>query len=164
MEVKLHKPEYEPLLPSGFHPMTLSDLKTKFVDNFARSKRRPMLWKNFIWLTEELIALDLKCKLWLDGSFVTRKHDPHDIDIIVECDVGHLRSLNQDQGNFLKQLSFSEFKNEPRFLHTFFIQSAPLGHMEWAKCEGPKNVWIENFGYSFEKRIPKGIATIEVGK
>jgi hypothetical protein len=144
--------------------MTMSELKAKFVDEFTRSDRRPMLWNNFIWLTNELQTRNLRCKLWLDGSFVTKKIDPTDIDIIVECDVGHLPSLNLDQRSFLKRLTDHEFKNAPRFLHTFFIPAAPLGHMEWAKCQEIKNNWINDFGYSFEKRVPKGIATTEVGK
>jgi hypothetical protein len=162
-EVKQHKTEYPPLLSFGFHPLDESELKQLLVDNFPRSNRRSMLWNNLINLINELKSRGIRCKIWIDGSFVTKKNDPNDIDLIVECDIGHSQNLNIDQRILLKKISNQEFCHDPFFLHTFFIPSAPIGHLEWSKCDNIKQEWVDQFGYSLEGRVPKGIATMEVG-
>lgn len=81
--------------------MTEAALRTLLVDGFPLSTRRERLWKNLEWFVGELRRLRLNCRLWLDGSYLTEKIDPDDIDLIVELDYDFTNSLSAEQHAFL---------------------------------------------------------------
>src|SRR5690242_5545325 len=77
------KPDFPPLLKEGFHSMTLAALRKLCVDNFSLSATR-----NHIMTELEAVCLSMslaliKAEVWIDGSFVTKKIDPMDVDLVV---------------------------------------------------------------------------------
>ena len=67
-------------LPVGVHDGTLDELKARF-GSFQGSDRRPQLWARFVEFVNETRAVGLVRALLVDGSFVTAKPDPNDIDL-----------------------------------------------------------------------------------
>lgn len=72
----------EGLLPYGIHDCSLQEAAARFA-GFQTSDRRPQLWARLSefmgetkdgWLVEEVLV---------DGSFVTAKADPNDIDLVL---------------------------------------------------------------------------------
>lgn len=156
------KPEFPPLLPQGFHPLTVDELHTLIVANFPLSQSRPELWANLLWLVDQLSSLQIKCKLWLDGSLLTEKVEPDDVDLVVDVPFDALNAATVPQRAFLAELSAHAFRDAPKKLHTFLICSAPFGHIAAPRAAVLRDQWIKDFGFSFRKRIPKGIALLDV--
>jgi len=69
-------------LPAGVHECTLDEIKAKF-GAFQRSDRRPQLFARLEAFLSEAKASGLVVSVVVDGSFVTAKHEPNDIDLIV---------------------------------------------------------------------------------
>ena len=156
------KQEFPPLLPFGFHPLSESELYDLVVGAFPLSQRRPMLWKNLQWLIAELRRLRLPCRLWIDGSFLTQKIEPDDIDLVADFEIKVLENLASDQQVFVENLADFKYRDDPMKLHTFVMFRAPLGHPARMQAEALERQWIRDFGYSFVNKTPKGIVLLEV--
>ncbi len=70
------------LLPMGVHDCSLNELAVAF-GQFDRSDRRPMLMAKLRLYFAELAATDLAQYVIVDGSFVTAKPEPNDVDLIL---------------------------------------------------------------------------------
>lgn len=70
------------LLPVGVHDCTLDELKARF-GSFQISDRRPQLFARLEAFLSEARATGLVVSLLVDGSFVTSKPEPNDIDLIL---------------------------------------------------------------------------------
>src|SRR5262245_36678426 len=70
------------LLPEGIHDCSLDEAEARF-GRFQRSDRRPGLWSEFRQFVNEAKATGLASAILLNGSFITAKPDPNDIDVIL---------------------------------------------------------------------------------
>jgi hypothetical protein len=83
-------PPFDPdgFLPAGVHDGTLEELKLRF-GAFQGSDRPPKLWSKLASFVNDAKASGLVRELVVDGSFVTVKPDPDDIDLILVVPVNH---------------------------------------------------------------------------
>ena len=70
------------VLPSGIHDCDLGEVSARF-GSFQGRDRRPTIWRRFQEYFTEVSMSGIIKELLPDGSFVTAKPDPNDIDIIV---------------------------------------------------------------------------------
>jgi len=70
------------LLPAGVHDCTLSEIRSR-LGSFQKTDRRSRLFAQLETFFGEEIAVGLVRTLIVDGSFVTEKQSPNDIDLIV---------------------------------------------------------------------------------
>ena len=91
-------------LPEGVHDCTIEEAANRF-SAFQSSDRRPQLWGKFIEFMREAESCGLIDAILLDGSFVTSKPDPSDIDLVVVAAARHDFSaeLQPAQYNLLAQ-------------------------------------------------------------
>ena len=75
-------------LPAGVHDCTLEEIKTRF-GSFQRSDRRPNLLQKLEALVAEMRSARFARCLLVDGSFVTAKPDPNDIDLVLVLPFAH---------------------------------------------------------------------------
>ena len=87
------------LLPEGVFDCTLAEAQARF-GNFQDSDRRPQLWRKLKEFLREVSACGLVRGVLLDGSFVTEKPDPDDIDLILVVSSDH---------NFSAELTLAEY-------------------------------------------------------
>ncbi len=87
------------LLPPGVHACTLDEIKIRF-GSFVGSDRRVHIFAKLIELVSALKRSGLFEALLLDGSFVTAKTAPNDIDAIALLRKGH---------DFERDLPISEY-------------------------------------------------------
>lgn len=153
--------EFPPLLPAGLQKMTLTELKTLVVDKFTYSQSRPALWSNFMEIIDKLIDEKIPCDIWVDGSSLTEKINPDDVDFVVELPIALLSTFNQTQISLIEHLGTQAFKQGKK-LHSFVKLTAPAGHPFHSKATISHNQWLKDFGYSYVKKEPKGIAVVEV--
>lgn len=76
----------------------MDEIQGIFVDDprFASSKRRPLIWSN--WLDANAMVssvIPILC-MWVSGSFLTSKPEPDDVDCVYWVDDQHLPDVNSD--------------------------------------------------------------------
>ncbi len=93
------------LLPDGVHECTLDEAGARF-GSFQGSDRRPNLWRKLVRFVIEAKTLGRVRFLLLDGSFVTAKLDPNDIDfvVVVKSDYDFLTDPSPDAYNLLSKI------------------------------------------------------------
>ncbi|MBM4297107.1 MAG: hypothetical protein FJ143_05145, partial [Deltaproteobacteria bacterium] len=75
-------------LPEGIHDCTAEEIADRF-GGFQSRDRRPRLWERFVEFLREVKACDLADAVLVDGSFVTAKTDPNDIDLVLIVSSGY---------------------------------------------------------------------------
>ncbi|WP_437216652.1 DUF6932 family protein [Pectobacterium sp. LFLA-215] len=157
----MEKLSFPPLLTPGFYDFDDAMMKSLCVDNFPESKRRGMLYCNYIQLIEKFrtFTQQFGCfqEIWIDGSYTTSKPEPDDIDILVVCDAAKLDSLPQQFQQQVGMLLNRDFvkqnynidvlvlmKNHPNPSHDYDV---------W------RSYWRGWFGFDREEN-PKGIMRI----
>jgi len=75
-------------LPDGIYDCTLQEAADRF-GAFQNSDRRPQLWVKFTEFMREAKACELAEALLVDGSFVTAKPNPSDIDLVLVVAASH---------------------------------------------------------------------------
>lgn len=78
----------EGLLPAGVHDCTLEELRVLF-GRFQGSDARSRLFARLTELMGELMRSELVAAVVVDGSFVTAKAAPNDIDLLLALKPGH---------------------------------------------------------------------------
>lgn len=77
------KPDFLPLLQPGMHNLSIQDLHNLAVQPFVERPRRDDLFQKLTTWIAALQGLGIGGTLWLDGSFLTDKPDPSDIDCVL---------------------------------------------------------------------------------
>lgn len=92
-------------LPPGVHDCREDEIKVRF-GSFQVSSRRPQLFARLEAYLSEARASQIVSSVVVDGSFVTGKPDPNDIDLILELSEGHDfgADLRPDEYNVVSKL------------------------------------------------------------
>lgn len=94
------KDDHPPILAPGRHYICKSDIAKVFVQPFE-CELRSKIWKALMKMIAELEKRNIPCQIWLDGSFVTHKEKPTDLDISVQIDADVVDSLSEENINFI---------------------------------------------------------------
>ena len=78
----------EGLLPEGVHEAHLWEVRERF-GRFSESDQRIRLQEKLERFLEEAESSELGLIFYVDGSFVTAKSEPSDVDLILELPDGH---------------------------------------------------------------------------
>jgi hypothetical protein len=79
----LAKQDFSPILAAGIHKRTLEQIRTEFVSPFPDDGQRLRLFALLEQWVTKLHGLNVVAILWIDGSFVTIKPSPNDIDCVL---------------------------------------------------------------------------------
>jgi hypothetical protein len=91
------KPDFPPLLAPGFHRLSLDGLRRLCC--FPYNIHRSHLFLHVEQLVQDLLLRHVACELWINGSFLTHKETPGDVDVIVKLDYDVTMTLNEHQKN-----------------------------------------------------------------
>ena len=144
--------EYPALLDAGMHNMTLSDLKSVFVDPFENIERREKLLIRFEAFVSRLNDVPIKMEVWIDGSFATTKEHPGDIDLVVVAEQDEVNSLPDDKKQILEELFNDQKITKLRYECDAYLIMNDMHD---------KSYWRGLFGFDRNEK-PKGIARIMV--
>lgn len=153
------KPEYPPILEPGLHSVTVDDLEVLCVGSFPVSKTRQHIFTGLQSVIHELGKCRLQCDMWVDGSFLTAKIDPEDVDFVlcVPHEVYDGGSAEQRgvvdwvQGNLKDSL----------FCDSYVFFTYPEAHPLYWQGHYMEAYWTKQFGFARSNHF-KGIAVIKV--
>jgi hypothetical protein len=91
-------------LPDGIYECTLEEVRLRF-GSFQTTDQRSRLFAKLEKFVAAIVKSGLAVNLLLDGSFVSAKEAPNDIDIIVVLGAAHdfLRDLSPTEYNLLSK-------------------------------------------------------------
>lgn len=153
------KDEYPPLLDIGRHPFTLDTLRMTCVDAFPKSQTRAGIMDNLSQVIARLETDGVVGDLWIGGSFLTKKIDPEDADVVLRMDAAAYESAPRQTRAAVDWLNSNLFVTHKIDSYVFFAwpQDHPLyWHGEYAYA-----YWMKQWGFS-RRDVQKGIAEIKL--
>lgn len=151
--------EYPPIFGRGFYAMTLAEARDRFVVAFPQSLTRRGIMDGLCGLVERLNRNGVVGEVWLDGSFVTEKIDPEDVDILIR-----VSSALYDNDRRVRDAVDWASQEERRDSHncdSYKWIEYDSGHPLFPDSENDRNYWTRFFGTS-RKGVAKGIVTITI--
>ena len=113
---------------------------------------------------ERALALNIEGEAWVDGSFLTKKIDPGDIDFIFLIEARFYESGTPEQYEFIEWLIDKVDEPKQSFLcHTdVVLLYPPDSHLHSLTVESKRH-WERNvYGFSVYAHEAKGIAVIDL--
>lgn len=154
------KPEFPPLLKPGLHRVQTLDLRRLCVEAFPRSGTRPIIMQGLQRLIAILESRRITGELWVDGSFLTEKIDPEDVDIVLRIESEFVDRASTKQHATLEWFARADLK--PDFLcDSYALVEFPTTDPRHAIGQHWRTYWFDLFGTSRRKE-PKGIAVLDL--
>ncbi|MDC3411932.1 hypothetical protein NC797_02525 [Aquibacillus sp. 3ASR75-11] len=144
----------------GIHTYSCEEFEEQFVTMFTTSSTRSRIYKSLKEWLKLLVDILPPRYIWLDGSYLTTKMDPNDIDLVVFYRPEDIVTLGQDKtkqlGMLINQLSIN-YNCDAYFCYT-------LDHLSQevvaANFKGQEKImqtyWMGQFCFD-RSRKPKGI-------
>ena len=115
-------------LPHNCYEVTLDEIKEKLVDNFPDSKTRQSRFDSFMEFYKELLKNVKSCiRILIDGSFVSNKLNPYDVDFVIILDGNN---LTEDESNYLIEKVI--YKKELREEYDNLKEKVKKGEIEYS--------------------------------
>ena len=153
------KQDYLPLLADGLHPKTPEELQALCVDGIPLSMSRARLMAGLRAMIDLLTADGICGDLWVDGSFLTEKLEPEDIDVVLEVTAAMLTGATRPQADRLTWFSSRnntdvEQKRRDYSCDCYFFWEAP-------GLKSMRAYWLRQFGRDCSNN-PKGIVVLQI--
>ncbi len=146
------------LVPVGAIAADLSSIKQHFVDDFPRSRTRARLFVNLVQFNEMLQKEVFPWyEQWINGSFVTKKHHPKDVDVVVFFDF-EVYQLKEKKLMEMIAISFDKLR-----IDTYFVGVYPTGHPLYPITQINRNDWFEFFTTT-KSENRKGFLKLDIGR
>lgn len=152
-------PEYPPLLAAGSHPMTIAELRALCTPHGVAASVRHTLMDGVEKLVDEVRAAGLSGVAWIDGSFLTRKTEPKDADLVFI--VNSMMLPNPTQRDMLKKLSTKGFFKLTHGCDAFVGVYFPINHQNYPLSVRTMNYWRQLWE-SDRNGAPKGFAVVTI--
>lgn len=146
--------DHEPLFEPGIVDTDLKTLEAVCVEGFGENDVRKWLFSRFRGDMEQLSRVGARLVVWVDGSFVTSKNDPGDIDIVIWFDPAKIDRLPDSSHKLLVELVSD--RNVDRLRYGIDVYCAPEGDIQ------KRMYWRGCYGFVKETEAPKGIPQIVV--
>ena len=123
-----------------------STTRTSILDGYKRH------WK-------EIIGIVGPCEQFLDGSFVSNKNDPSDIDLVMFIDALVVDALPPDKQQQLSILLSGPVTKATYLCDAYFCLVYPADHPMSEPARAKRKYWMGEFGYD-RHDVPKGIVHV----
>jgi hypothetical protein len=150
--------EFPPLLPVGRHVLSIEQLRALCVQAFPASGRRARLMAGLEELTAALRKVGLRMEAWIDGSFLTRKFDPDDVDIVVRVQGNEMASLDDAA---TQRFVDAMYQAERRGCHVSWFGEFPPNDPNYWSGEYDYCYWMRQWGFARDGEY-KGIAVLRI--
>jgi hypothetical protein len=154
------------LKPHGKINLTLDEFKKSFVDGFVpQNQRRLEIFSHYMQFIQQFkqeVSQDFIH--WIDGSFVTKKTDPRDIDFVTLIDY---RTYEKHETTIENKFRGQAAKDLFGLVDAYVIKMYPLGHARRWVSEYDLVYWRRWFGETkmnrAKKKFKKGFIELNFG-
>ena len=146
-------------LDAGLHVFASDEFESHFVTSFPHSKTRTTILDGYTRHCREIVGLVGACEQFLDGSFVTSKNDPGDIDLVMFIDATVVDALPHDKQQALMELVAGPNTRANYHCDAYFCPIYPAGHPMSDAARQKRKYWMGEFGYD-RSDVPKGIVHV----
>lgn len=143
------------VIDPGLHQFTLGEVYCNFVEDFSTSQTRNSIFKKFLSFMETINLEYTPSEVWIDGSYVTNKINPNDIDMLFFLSVDDYLKIGPSWDNISKIDKIDAY-------YTLAIcedTKNKISPQEYQFFVNRRNYWKGQFGFNRED-IPKGIIII----
>lgn len=140
-------------LAPGIHKYKLSDFYFQFVASFPTSQTREIIGEGLRSCLEELCTKIPLDEIWLDGSFVSNKVNPNDVDLVAYLSKKEWTPENQQ---WLRAFMDKAKRN----FHCDVYFSVSIDDYANQNDVNQRNYWRGQFGFDRED-IPKGMVKLD---
>ena len=105
----------------------------------------------------------IPCEMLIDGSFLTEKLRPSDIDVAVRLELDVADGLTSEQRDLIDKVNADDelFIDE---VDGFVYISYPRDHVLFGSDVDERETWAEQYGIEHSKIWLKGMAVIRIGE
>jgi hypothetical protein len=155
---------YPALLPEGFHAMSVEAIRSLCVDDarFHLSIRREKIMENLECLVSGLRTIGVRGNLWIDGSFLTEKIDPGDVDVLVELEDRTVTAFTANQQADIDWLQANGEIKTDYDCDSHVLVQWPHGHPSYSHGEWLYGYYLHLFGWDDEYTAVKGIVVVNL--
>lgn len=154
------KDDFPPLLPMGFHPMTLAQLRVLCVDRFPNSITRASVMDGLEKVVLHLNKSGIQMEVWVDGSFTTEKLNPEDSDIAIRLSGPDFDVASVPAKSPIVWAAKVDLKPSHK-CDSYAFSEYPEGHVLYDHGQWRRAYWLNKFGHDRSER-PKGLAVIRL--
>ena len=137
----------------------MQDLRRLCVDCFPQSETRSGIMDRLDRIIGILSANEIDGELWIDGSFLTRKVDPEDVDLVLRLESDFVERQTCEQGEIINWFN-GNLRGSYRcdsYVHVEFQESHPNHWFgQWMRA-----YWMRQWGFDRDGGM-KGIGVIEL--
>lgn len=151
------KPEFPPLLEPGLHPFTIAQLRQRCVHDFPDSATRATIMAGLEYVVAELSSKGVTGEVWVNGSFLTEKVDPADVDLVLRAPAALVDDGTAAQREAVEWVA-SNLKAD-HLCDSYVCLEYPEGHPLHDVGVETREYWARLFGHS-RRGEPKGIAVL----
>jgi hypothetical protein len=155
------KREFPPLLAPGRHEMSRRELRQLCVEQFGHSTRRAKLFVELSDFIDDFSEIVPSFLCYIDGSFITTKLDPDDIDLHVVIEREVFESLSEQVKRQIEDES--ELNSDYTYLFVTVIIRYEYGHEYYRSSCKDEELWMDFWSVGREKWL-KGVPIIRVGE
>ena len=153
------KQDFPSLLADGFHEGTLEKVQGLCVDALPFSASRVRLMAGLRAMVDLLTTDGIRGNLWIDGSFLTTKLEPNDVDVVLEVSEAMIASATHFQKNRLKWFGSKQPADRNHKLRDYtcdcYVFSDDPGSTRM------RHYWKGQFGCD-RSNNPKGIFVLQI--
>lgn len=144
--------------------MSLQEFQINFVDSFSLDSKRHEIFLNYQrFLNDFSKEVTTDFVQWINGSFVTRKQNPRDIDFVTILDHVVFQEKERLIENKFRLLAAREIYS----VDAYTIRKYPETHPKYNICRDELVYWNHWFSYSkknqAKKKFSKGFVEIIFG-
>ena len=151
--------EFPSLLPLGFHPVSVDNLRQLCVDRFPQSITRGSIMDGLADVIGQLNATGMRAKVWVDGSFLTEKLNPRDSDILVNVEASDFSSFTVDQLSKCTWINTNLRSNYKCDAYLLLRYSKPHPLADFT--DYMHAYWLRQYGFS-RADVVKGMAVVDL--
>lgn len=148
-------------LPPGKHIATPAEIKQAFVDDFPGSTTRAVVFRQWEILCEAIERIIPIKQQWLYGSFVTKKENPADIDLVTHFDGAAMDGLNPVDKMLVHGLISGHYTRDLHGVDSFAIVHYDQKHPAREEYVKAMNFWEDMLAHQGRAGEAKGYVEVK---